>query len=190
MNTKNILISALVAVVVALGVNFFVHPTTKEVTRETVKEIGAFPGPDFQANRFTFNDSARLSFHNRLGASWAGTEGTTTACSVRGPLDATSTPSIFNVFMGANATATFLGWGIGTTPTATDTLTIIGTFGSTAAAEQKSIVGSTSITGATAFTDPIIPPGQYLNLKIAGGTNGTQRPVGSCDVELVELRRN
>ena len=209
-NIKQVVIVGVIALVVALGVNYFgtpksyPTPTTKAELAELVTLIakefkvnyGSVVSTDtLQGDRFCFNGVCKKALHNTLTASWAGTEGTTTACSFRAATTSLLTSAV--AVIRGNATATFFGWGTGLNSTATDTISIIGSTGLSTIGVDTYAIASTSITlntgGGQATTtvsaaiDRVILAGQYVNLKVAGGTGGTLRPTGSCDIELLEL---
>lgn len=190
---KNILIGiAIGAVVVALGFVLFGNkapaypaPTNKAELAELVTQIakefkqtyGSVVSTEtLQGDRFCFNGICRTALHNTLGASWAGTEGTTTVCSFRAAT--TSLLKTAVAYTAGNATATYYSWAIGTTPTGSSTADSLG---------DTLTVANVQDTAIATTTDRVVFAQQYVNLKVAGGTNGTLRPTGACSVELLEL---
>ena len=144
--------------------------------------LGAFSGYDWNAPFFGLNDWQVTPRRLQLGASWGGTEGTTTPCRIIAPANGTSTGR-FLIHINEQATSTYIEFGRATAAKNAGnifaTTTLIGDKYNLPASTAADIVASTTASQtATAIT---FGPSEVFVMKIAGGTNGTQRLTGTCE---------
>lgn len=152
---------------------------------------GATPGYDFNVPYFGINTVKTYYTRLSLGNTWAGTEGTTTPCRVRSPTNASSTLLLERtlIHINAQATGTYIQIGktesVGETGSPFATTTLIGDKYDLPANLAVDLRAST--TAAQAEAPLIFGPAEWFVVKIAGGTNGTQRLTGSCIVPFQEF---
>ena len=148
-------------------------------------KLGAFPGPDLYVPYLSVNDVTSEYTRLSLGSSWAGTEGTTTPCRIRSFQNSTSTLALGypKIHINEQATATYIQLGRATAAANAGnifaTTTLIGDKYDLPASVSASIVGST--TASQTLTATTFGPGEFLVMRIAGGTAGTQRLTGTCE---------
>lgn len=191
MNNKlNAVVGALIALVVALGVTYFVQPTSTTITKviKEVKksdELGSVVGPDFYGPYWSVNDVQKYYLRTTLASSWTGTEGTTTPCRIQAPLSGTSTLSHGFVQVNEHATSSFIEMGKAEAATKFGnifaTTTLIGNKYDLAANTKVDINASSS----THTSNNIFGPGDWFVVRFGGGAN--QRPTGTCEVEFTKF---
>ena len=179
MTTKNITISALVALVVAFGVGFAFPNTVQTVIKEVSPTVGAFASPDSPSPYFSFGQLRRWNEKRAF------LTGTTTVCAIKSPvstssLDLKATGARFDV---SSTTASVVTIAKATTPFATTTL--IGNQYSIGANVQATILASTTATQQVAGVD-VLAPNTYIVFGMQGGT-GTFSPSGTCQASFIEL---
>lgn len=135
--------------------------------------FGAVSGPDFYSDCFNFNGVRTCSNSKSVA------QATTSVCSIRSPISATSTLSLAAIrFNLASTSATYLEMAKATTAFATTTR--IGSVYSIAGSAQATIVASS--TGSVAGDGTIFAPGEYFNVKtawtVAAGVGSV--PTGVC----------
>lgn len=213
MNTKNISIGTLAAVVVVLGVLVLKQPTVV-----TVPEIQAgsapvvnVPAPQVTVEAAKVNVPAPIvnvhvpetrtinagsvtgpDFYYPYFAvngvrkwyySSAASSTSQVLCSFQLP-NATTTWELASVNMSRIASSTIIEIGNATTAIATTSRMAAGTFLNTA----SPIALVASSTGALGVTNGILSPATYVNVKIGGGqVAGTVTPQGTCKLVVSEL---
>ena len=183
MDLKNVLVSAGVALLVAvLGFAYF-GPTEKVIER-TIEKIGAFPGPEIDSPFISVNGLRSHYYDSPFLVS------SSTLCSFRAPVNSTTTLAFASAQINTASTAAlFFEWGRGTTYTSTTTsLGVV----SLAARLRATIIASTTgtVTDAPEDDSIVIPPGQYINFVygISPCVDGSvcTTLAGRCKVQLRE----
>ena len=154
--------------------------TVVNVPKQDAPTLGAVSGPDFFFDYFNLNGVKTYATSKSLA------QATTTVCSIRSPIGATSTLAFgairFNI---ASTSATYLE--IAKATTAFATTTRIGSTYNFAASAQATIVAST--TGSVAGDGTIFAPGEYLNIKtswsVPAGVGSV--PTGVCKATFVAI---
>ena len=186
---KVTILAAVVALLVALGVTY-ARPSTVQVIKETIKELGAAVGPD----RFNPVECVEGVCTHYYRARM--TTATSTPCAFLSP-GATTSLSYFSALISSSTSVTATTYTLATSTTAYATTSIISYFGTTAS--QQRFGGATTTilvgaqgtlsyaSGASSSAEAILPPSTYVVLGVQGGTGnfGTAAQVGGvCTAEL------
>jgi len=160
--TKNVLVSAGVALlVVVLGLSFFGRPSI-QVIKETIEKIGAIPGSDIPGPVAKINGSPIIGLSQRFNT------GTTTVCSfdVR-PYASSTIISLGGTVLGVPTTTTgsLWRWFKALTPSATTTVL---TDGTVITATGTTIFASTTIGASNTRT--LQTGDNYLVFDFQGGS--------------------
>lgn len=169
---KNIITSAVVSLVLVVGVFLFVQ---KSPTPEA-QRVGSLSGPDISSPYIAVNGLATYS------ATVVMVQGASTTCQYQTPA-ATTTLSAFAYRFGlASSSAAQIEMGKSSGPNATTTL--FGTTFNIAAGAQATVEASSTSGGAGDAM--ILAPSTWLAVKLAGGATGSV-PTGSCNFEVQVL---
>ena len=192
MNTKNIVTSAIVSVIVViLGFSIFGGKTTERVVDRVIERpVGANPSQDEIVGSDTFTvNGVKRTFRKQLF-----TAGTTTPCRIPFPFG-TSTPVYFAVSNGAG-TSTALIYDVATSTTGFSTSSSYNwitqrsvaagawdrsiVLATTSASERNSDGSYKTIHSSAATTT-------YFVLKTGAGQGGYNIPGASCQAEFIQI---
>lgn len=168
---KNIITSAVVALIVAIGGLMVFAPAAP-----TSHPAGSVSSPDISSPYISVNNL------QTWGGSFPMVQNSSTTCQYLTP-PATTTLTVFNYRFGlASTTASIVEMGKSSGPNATTTL--FGTTFNIAGGAQATVEASS--TSGSAGDQMILAPSTYLAVKLGGGALGSI-PTGSCDFEVQVL---
>lgn len=169
---KNIITSAAVALVVAIGALVVFAPTAPAPTHP----VGSVSSPDISSPYISVNNL------QTWGGSFPIVQNSSTTCQYLTPA-ATTTLTVFNYRFGlASTSAVIVEMGKSAAPNATTTL--FGTTFNIAGGAQATVEASSTAGGAGDLM--VLAPSTYLVVKLGGGGVGSV-PTGSCDFEVQVL---
>jgi len=148
---------------------------TETIVRETVKELGAFPGPDIMSDYLIFNGLEKRYFSSGLN------QASTTVCSFLTPAATTTLMYASLTLTTGSTTDMFFEIGKGAEMDATTT-----SLGAAQLTGQSLTLVASSTQGLAGDKD-IFGPSEYLNFKYGNATDDgiTNVLVGTCLAEFI-----
>lgn len=187
---KKLAIGLISLSVLALGLSGynFIRPTTTEIIKETIKEIGAMPGDSLPGPEFSVGG---VKEYNYSGPFNSGTYGTTTLFSVKSPSSTSSL--VFISMQDTVGTGTAATWVVASSTSRWATTTasnITSTVFTVAASAQESFVW-TPLGGSV--RDMIIPPNTWIlgkteGVPYSGNTAVGYIYTGTYRLKFIELK--
>ncbi len=179
MDKNKVLIGTIAVLALILSSYSVMRPSTETVVRETVKELGAFPGPEIMSNYLVLNGTEHRYFHSGLN------QASTTVCSFLTPVATSSL--MFGAMDISTGTTTDTYWEVGKGSEMDATTTPLGR--TLLTATRMTFFASTSPTGSVNLDDDaIFAPSTYLNFKyspVDADAGITNTLVGTCDAEFI-----
>ena len=153
------------------------------VERVVEKTLGASPGPERQDACESRNGVQQCFTRMTLKTA------TTTVCSIRSPVNATSTLVRGSITFRTSTTTTALVT-MGRSALLNATTTLIGdpTLSGTGQLTIRATTTTAQLDDGLTISDPVLfPPGHWFNIGMSGGVSGTYSPTGTCQATFEVL---
>ena len=174
---KIVLVLALVALLVVLGVSVLKRPKEPSVS--------AFPGPDILNPYLSVNGLSTFSYSSGMN------QASTSLCSFRTPAATSTLVYATATFRTGTTTALLLEWGKSESPSATSTSLGVtrlgdGTLRELATFRASSTPADFAVTASAGGKDPqfVFAASNYLTLKYGGARGDLNVLAGSCKAEF------
>lgn len=180
MDTKNLLVSAVVALALSGLVVSLVPSSTQTLVKEVPVDLGAAATPDFNS---TYVSWGGVRNHAR-GTSLNGDAASTTICALQAPQVASSSAVFFGLRLGVGTTTASTVKVYKSASKWVATTEIAGA--NFAAGEAKAIVATSTFLDSS---NAVLSPNDWIVVRQTpqGGGAGTFSPTGSCGAQFVQI---